>query len=100
LVVARQRRTRLAECIAHIGLARVLLRSEGVRARAPIAAALTAASDLVEQTGATSNEPFIRVQKARLAGASADATGSDREMSRARALFEQMGARARAERLP
>lgn len=100
LRVAHQRRTRLAECIAHIGLARVLLRSDGIGARDAIASELEAAAALIEETGATSNEPFIRVQKARLAWVVGDGATWQREMSAARALFTQMGASARAAKLP
>ena len=99
LEVARRRRTKPAECIAYIGWARVLLRTEGVRSRAAIEAALDRALALVEETGAMNNEPFIRVQRARLAAIADDREGWRRELEAARRLFSEMGAVPRAERL-
>src|SRR5262249_32299846 len=100
LVAAQHRGTRIAECIAHIGRARVMIRSDGMRARPVIEAELQQAMDLVKQTGAASNAPFIRVQLARLAGLSGDAAVWQRELRSARDGFVSMGAHARAQRLP
>jgi class 3 adenylate cyclase/tetratricopeptide (TPR) repeat protein len=100
LSVAQQRATRVAECIAHIGRARVMIRTDGVRARAAIEGELERAMELVEKTGAASNDPFIRVQRARLAALSGDAMTWQGELRRARDAFMAMGATARAVRLP
>jgi len=99
LAVAQRRRTRPAECIAYIGWARVLIRTDGVRSRAAIEAALERALALVEETGAKNNEPFIRVQRARLAALAGDGAGWRRELETAHRLFSTMGAVPRAERL-
>ena len=95
----QRRRTRLAECIAHIGRARVLLRTTGARAGEEVQAALGRALELVEETGARSNEPFVRVQRARLAGLRGDEDTWRRELGAAHQLFVAMGATPRAERL-
>jgi class 3 adenylate cyclase/tetratricopeptide (TPR) repeat protein len=100
LGVARERRTRLVECIAQIGRARVYIRTDGVRGRATIEEALEQALALVEETGAASNAPFIRVQRARLAALQGDARGWHQELQTAQQLFLEMGATARAAALP
>jgi hypothetical protein len=99
LASARRRRTRTAECIAHIGHARVMLRTDPVGQRAAIEAALARALALVEETGARANEPFIRVQRARLAGLLGDRALKRQELAAARDQFAALGARARADRL-
>ena len=99
LAVAQRRRTRPAECIAYIGWARVLIRTDGVRSRAAIEASLERALAFVEETGAKNNEPFIRVQRARLAALAGDGAGWRRELETAHRLFRTMGAVPRAERL-
>ena len=97
--MAQRRRTRPAECIAYIGWARVLIRTDGVRSRAAIEASLERALAFVEETGAKNNEPFIRVQRARLAALAGDGAGWRRELETAHRLFRTMGAVPRAERL-
>lgn len=44
-------------------------------------------------------EPFIRVERARLAHLSGDEEGTERDLSLARRRFTEMGAGARAQRL-
>jgi hypothetical protein len=97
--VAARRRTRLAECIALIGRARVMLRSDAHRLRTAIADALARALVLVEETGARSNEPFVRVELARLAGVTGDPVARQRELRAAHWLFTDMGAAPRAARV-
>src|SRR5438046_1029084 len=99
LAVAQRRRTRPAECIAYIGWARVLIRTDGVRSRAAIEASLERALAFVEETGAKNNEPFIRVQRARLAALAGDGAGWRRELETAHRLFRPVGAVPRADRL-
>jgi class 3 adenylate cyclase/tetratricopeptide (TPR) repeat protein len=99
LAVAARRRTRLAECIALIGRARIMLRTDPVHLRAPIEDALSRALSLVEETGARSNEPFVRVELARLAGATGDQATRQRELRSAHRLFTEMGAAPRAARV-
>jgi hypothetical protein len=99
LAAAERRQTRTVECIAHIGRARVMLRTDAVAARAAIEAGLDRALALVDETGARSHEPFIRVQRARLAAAIGDTVSQRRELREAHRLFVAMGAGPRAEKL-
>jgi len=99
LAVAERRRTRLAECIALIGRARIMLRSDAPRRHAAIESALGRALALVEETGARSNEPFVRVELARLAAVTGDQVARQRELREAHRLFTEMGAGPRAARV-
>jgi tetratricopeptide (TPR) repeat protein len=99
LAAAVQRRTRLAECIAHIARARVLLRLHALASRGEIAAGLARALELVDETGAQSNEPFVRVELARLAAAAGDEAARQQEFRSAHRLFTEMGAAPRAARV-
>lgn len=65
--VARQRGSRLFECDAQIVMARVLLRTEGSKAKAAIESALAQAQALVEETGARIRQPLIHIERAELA---------------------------------
>jgi tetratricopeptide (TPR) repeat protein len=99
LAAAVQRRTLLAECIAHIARARVLLRLGAAASSSEIGADLARALELVEETGARSNEPFVRVELARLAVATGDAVARQRELRTTHRLFAEMGAAPRAARV-
>jgi hypothetical protein len=76
-----------------------MLRTDASGLRAAIAAALGRALALIEETGARSNEPFVRVQLARLAGLTGDRVTWERELREAHRLFTEMGAVPRAEKL-
>ncbi len=99
LAAAARRRTRTAECIAHIGYARVLLRLGWAGESDGVERALARALALVEETGAYANEPFIRVQRARLALLVGDRTTHQRELRAAHDQFAAMGATARVQKL-
>jgi class 3 adenylate cyclase/tetratricopeptide (TPR) repeat protein len=99
LAAAVQRRTRLAECIANIARARVLLRLDAIGSHDQIERDLARALALVDQTGARSNEAFVRVELARLAFAAGDAAARQRELRAAHRLFTEMRAAPRAARL-
>ena len=99
LAAAAHRRTRLAECIAHIARARVMLRLNVRGSHDDIGRALARALELVEETGARSNEPFVRVELARLAALTGDAAARQRELRAAHQGFTEMGAMPRAARL-
>ena len=99
LAVAQRRHTRLAECIASIGRARVLLRLGRSEDPPEIAADLSHALALAEDTGAKSNEPFIRVELARLAALTGDEAERVTQLRTAHRLFDAMGAAARVERV-
>ena len=53
----------------------------------------------VERTGAAGYEPFVRVERARLAELRGDEVGRVREISAAERLFRQMGADGHVERM-
>ena len=55
--------------------------------------------ETVEETGARSNEPFVRVELARLAALTGDAAARQRELRAAHQRFTEMGATPRALRL-
>jgi class 3 adenylate cyclase/tetratricopeptide (TPR) repeat protein len=97
LAMARERGMRKLECMAHLALARVLLRDEGRHARDAIEAALAQALGLVDETGAKRYAPFIHVERAELARLDGDEAVRRRELREAHRLFTEMGARARAE---
>ncbi|HYM26556.1 MAG TPA: hypothetical protein VET66_00270 [Steroidobacteraceae bacterium] len=99
LAAAVQRRTRLVECTAHIARARVLLRLDAAASQEEIGHDLARALELIDETGARSNEPFVRVELARLAAATGDAVARQRELQTAHRLFTEMGAAPRATRL-
>ncbi|MFI5364913.1 MAG: ATP-binding protein [Candidatus Binatia bacterium] len=92
VTVARQRGSRLFECDGQMTLAQVLLRVEGVAARAAIDDALAEAERLVAATGARSRTPFIHMHRAELARLRGDAASCERELRTARHLFSELGA--------
>ena len=97
--VAQRRSTQLAECIAHIGYARVLLRGNAAKERDLISSSLHNALTLIGKTGAYSNAPFVHIELARLAAALGDKRARRAELSTAHRLFSDMGASVRAERI-
>ncbi len=80
------------ECMARITLARVLLAAFDPDRVEQIEAALSRASELVEQTGARLYIPIIHRERARLAQKQGDPEGWQRELRLAHSLFEEMGA--------
>ena len=100
VAVAQRQGARVTECDAQVALARVLLRSQGAKARREIEAALSQALSLVEETGAGVWEPFIRVELAELARLSGDDEATRRrELREAHRLFTEMGAPLQAAKL-
>jgi predicted ATPase/class 3 adenylate cyclase len=97
--VARRRRVRIYECEVHVARARVLLATEGARAREAIEAALAEASTLVQETGAKCWEPFIHEERAALARLLGDDATHQRELREAHRLFTEVEATGHAERL-
>jgi adenylate cyclase len=79
-------------------LARVLCETEGAAARDEIESALARAAELSAATGASSNEPWLHVERARLAGVLGDAGARQRELTEAARLFREQGALPFAER--
>jgi len=99
VAVGHRRGTKVYEGEAHLALARVLLRSRGAKAKPKIEDALARALALVEETGARSLEPFVRVELAELARLTGDEASRRRELREAHRLFTEMGAPLQAARL-
>jgi class 3 adenylate cyclase/tetratricopeptide (TPR) repeat protein len=91
IALARGSGTLEYECMGEIVFARILLaafdRSEAER----IEAALSRATELVEQTGARLYVPWIHRERAALASKLGDPKGWRRELGIAHQLFEEMG---------
>ena len=87
---------RTFELIAQLGLAQVLIASDGAGARTEVEAALARAGALIEEIGAKGYEPFFHEGRARLAELIGDTEGCARELRTAQRQFEAIGAGARA----
>jgi class 3 adenylate cyclase/tetratricopeptide (TPR) repeat protein len=96
---ARERNARSAECHALVTAARVFLGTEGVKMQSAVETALGQALALVEETGATSYEPFIHAELAELARLTGHAATRERELREAHRLFTAMGATRHAARI-
>jgi adenylate cyclase len=79
--------------------ARVLLRSEGEKARTEIEAALAEAISTMKQTAAKCWEPFIYEERAALARLLGDDAARQRELRTAHRLFQEMKADGHADRI-
>jgi len=99
LAVARRRGSRLFECDAQLALARVLLATDGWRARERIESALAEAAAVVEQTGARVRLPFIHVERAELARLGGEEGVRQHELGEALRLFTEVGATGHARRI-
>lgn len=99
LAVARQHGSRLFECDAQIVMARVLMRTEGSKAKAAIESALAQAQALVEETGARVRQPLIHIERAELASIGGEKNAWRGELQRALQLFTEMGASGHARRI-
>jgi len=99
VALARERKTKIFEPITLLALARVLLGSEGSRARTDVEAALSRALSLSAEMGARSEEPLVRVELAKLARLTGDEATRQRELREAHRLFGEIGAEGHAARL-
>ena len=99
LEVARAQGNVPGEIQASLSLARVLLGSAGAAAREQIEAALARALQLVRETDAKAHQPLVHVELAELARQSGQEEERQRELREAHRLFNEIGARGRAERL-
>jgi tetratricopeptide (TPR) repeat protein len=99
VALAHRYHARVSECYAELALARVLLGTEGARAAPAIESTLARALALVEETGAASPEPFIRLERAKLARLTGDEATDRHERREALRLFINMGATVHAEKL-
>jgi tetratricopeptide (TPR) repeat protein len=97
--LAQERGTRGWEVYAHLAQARVLRALDGATAKAAIEACLGRAEDLVAETGARAQLPFVIEERARLARDIGDAREAKRRLREALRAFEEMGADGHAARL-
>jgi tetratricopeptide (TPR) repeat protein len=88
---------RAYEIIGRLALAHALTATEGLAAPRAVNDALDRATALVEETGARSWEPWIRIERAALERRRGDEVARQRELREAHRLFTEMGATARAE---
>ena len=96
VAASRRRRTRFVELFSQLALARALLRANGGASAETSAASLERALALIEETGATALEPFVRVERAELARARGEGEACKRELAQALRLFTAIGAPRRA----
>jgi adenylate cyclase len=87
------------EIFARLARARALRALDGRKARDAIAATLTRAGELLEESGAGAFAPRIAEERARLAGLLGDAEAQVLGLDAARAGYEAIGAIGHAERL-
>jgi class 3 adenylate cyclase/tetratricopeptide (TPR) repeat protein len=99
VIVARDNHTRLYECRALITRAHVVRATEGPASAEAIYLLLDEASELIEETGAKSYAPFIRLERAELARVLGESEAYEAGLREVRDLFIEIGARRRAERI-
>ncbi len=96
---AREHGAEVNEPRAEVALARILLATEGAKARDQIVAALERAESLVRAPGAQAHTPSIHLARAGLAGVLGDEPTRKRELRQAHRLYTEMGAAGHAERV-
>jgi hypothetical protein len=75
---------------------RALRETQGLQATREIEAALAEADAWLEMSGAKSYEPFLCVERAKLARVNGDEAARERELREAHRLFLEIGAPIRA----
>ncbi len=99
LSFTREHGAEVYEPRAEVALARILLATEGAKARERVEAALERAESLVRATGAEAHTPSIHLARAGLAGVLGDEATRKRELHQAHRLYTEMGATGHAERV-
>jgi adenylate cyclase len=99
VAVSQRRGARFWELMGQLARARALLAGGDAATADAASSALDRALALVDETGALSMEPFIRVVLAELARVRGDETARARELTEAQRLFEAIGAPKRAAEL-
>jgi class 3 adenylate cyclase/tetratricopeptide (TPR) repeat protein len=99
LDVARAHGTRLWECLAQLAAARVAVGVGEPGFHATAARALDQADQLATAIGARSQEPFLQVERARLARLTGDHDAARKALREARRQFGAMGATGHVSRL-
>ncbi len=90
---------RLNEPLAYLALARVLLRTEGAKARARIDTALDRAATISEEIGSRVYLPRVHETRAELAEIRGVRAGRERELLAALRIYEEMNAEGHAARI-
>jgi class 3 adenylate cyclase/tetratricopeptide (TPR) repeat protein len=91
-----RRGTRLWEFWGHLTRMHALREIEGLQAKGKIEAAIAEAQAWLEMSGAKSYEPFLHVERAKLARLIGDDAARQRELREAHRLFTEIGAPIRA----
>jgi hypothetical protein len=99
LASATRSGSRLLEYEAHVARATVLVRTEGLPARAAIEAEIAMAQTIGEQTDLRIMLPRMNEVRAELAAAEGDEPTRARELGEAHRLYTEMGATGHAERV-
>jgi len=97
--VTRSMGAAMTELRTMLALGGLLARGDGAAAQPEIEAALTRAAELIEATGAALYSAQLHEERAALMEALGDDGRRREELAIARRLYEEMGARGRAERL-
>jgi adenylate cyclase len=92
LAEAQRRGARVREVEASLSLARVLLRTEGLRERERIESLMRHASELTDSSRARTFEPFILLEEAELSRLLGEHETSRRHAAEAKRMFEEIGA--------
>jgi tetratricopeptide (TPR) repeat protein len=95
-VAGARQRARGMEPFAQLAMARVLLRTKGLASRSAIEAALEEVSRLVRKMEMKMLDPFVCLERARLARLAHDEKTRQRELREAHRLFVEIGAPIRA----
>jgi class 3 adenylate cyclase/tetratricopeptide (TPR) repeat protein len=99
LATAQEGHMRLWESRARLQLVRALRKVHGVKAAAEIIEQIAGWQALINATGASTYQPFIHEERAHLAMLTGDSDLAQAEFARARALYREAGADARATRV-
>ena len=90
--LAHRRGVKVEECRAHLVMARVLVRAEGVHKQRAVRKALETAAALARATEARVYEPFIHLELAEVARLAGDEAASASELRTSSELFAEIGA--------
>ena len=99
LDLARRRKLKLAEGLANVTRARILIRTQVLPASAEIERSLARATELVDETGAECQRPRIHEERAELAQRIGDEPSRSRHLREAHRLYVGMGATGHVDRL-
>ncbi len=90
--LAHRRGVKVEECRAHLVMARVLVRAEGVQKQRAVRKALETAAEIARETEARVYEPFIHLELAEVARLAGDEVAHAAELRTSCELFAEIGA--------